>query len=91
VYFTGGGSTNPAGVTGSVTGLVVKKLTQTAAVTVADQPATVSFAGAAPTFLDGVGQLNIRLADNTPPGPAQPLILTIGINSTPATATIAVR
>lgn len=91
VYFTGGGTLNPSGVTGSVTGTQLKRLSQTALVTVGNQPATVTFAGAAPGFVDGVGQLNIRLADNTPSGSAQPLILTVGNNSSPNTATIAVR
>jgi uncharacterized protein (TIGR03437 family) len=91
VYFTGGGTTNPPGVTGSVTGSVLKTLTQTALATVGNQAAIVTFAGAAPTFVDGLGQLDIHLADNTPSGPAQPLIVTVGINSSPGTATIAVR
>jgi len=91
VYFTGGGPTSPSGSTGAVAGSTLKRLTQTALATVADVPATVSFAGAAPTFVEGVYQLNLRLADNTPVGNAQPLILTVGNNSSPATATIAVK
>jgi uncharacterized protein (TIGR03437 family) len=51
----------------------------------------VTFAGGAPNFVAGVGQLNLRLADDTPSGPAQPLILTVGSNSSPGSATIAVR
>jgi hypothetical protein len=38
-----------------------------------------------------VAQLNLKLSDNTPAGAAQPIILTVGINSSPAGATIAVR
>jgi uncharacterized protein (TIGR03437 family) len=90
-YFTGGGFTTPAGTTGSVNGAVLKRLSQTALATVGGQPGTVEFAGAAPSFLDGVGQLNLRLGLNTPAGARQPLILTVGINSGPDTATIAVR
>jgi uncharacterized protein (TIGR03437 family) len=91
IYFTGGGQTNPPGVTGSVTGLVLKWLAQGVSVTVGGQLATVAFDGAAPTFVDGVGQLNIKLADNTPTGSAQPIVITVGgINST-TTATLAVR
>jgi uncharacterized protein (TIGR03437 family) len=74
-----------------VTGSVLKTLTQTALATVGNQAAIVTFAGAAPTFVDGLGQLDIHLADNTPSGPAQTLIVTVGINSSPSTATIAVR
>ncbi len=91
VYFTGGGYTSPAGTTGAVAGTTLKRLGQTSLATVGNQPATVSFAGAAPFFVEGVGQLNLKLADNTPAGAAQPLVLTVGVNSSPATATIAVR
>jgi uncharacterized protein (TIGR03437 family) len=91
VYFTGGGQTNPAGATGSISGSVLKYFTQTVTATVGGQPATVTFAGAAPTFVDGVGQLNILLADKTPTGPAQPLIISVGGVSSPAGVTIAVK
>ena len=62
VYFTGGGQTNPAGVTGSITGSTLKWLTQAASVSVGGVAATVAFDGAAPTFVDGVLQLNIQLS-----------------------------
>jgi uncharacterized protein (TIGR03437 family) len=91
IYFTGGGQTNPPGVTGSVTGLVLKSLTQPVSVTVGGLPATVAFAGAAPTFVDGVLQLNIRLADNTPSGSALPLSIVVGGVSSPAGVTLAVQ
>jgi uncharacterized protein (TIGR03437 family) len=91
LYVTGGGVTNPPGTTGAISGLDLRYLSQTVLATVADQPATVVFAGAAPTLVGGVEQINIRLADNTPPGSAQPVIVTVGIDSSPATATIAVR
>ena len=90
VYFTGGGATSPAGSTGSVTS-TLKRLAQTASATVADVPAAVSFAGAAPSFVEGVYQLNLKIDERTPAGTAQPLILTVGNNSSVATATIAVR
>jgi len=89
IYFTGGGQTSPPGVTSSVTGSVLKYLTQQVSVTVGSQPATVTFAGAAPSYVDGVGQLNIRLADNTPSG-AQPVVTTIGGVASPATATLSI-
>jgi uncharacterized protein (TIGR03437 family) len=91
IYFTGGGQKNPPGVTGSVSGAVLKPLIQTVSVTVGGQPAIVAFAGVAPTFVDGVGQLNIRLADNTPSGSAQPVVIVVGGVSNPARATVAVQ
>jgi uncharacterized protein (TIGR03437 family) len=90
IYFTGGGQTNPAGVTGSVTGSVLKRLTQGISVTVGNQPATVTFDGSAPTFVDGVDQLNIQLSPNTPSG-AQPVVIAVGGVSSPSTATISVQ
>ena len=91
VYFTGGGQTNPPGVTGSVTGSVLKYLTQNVSAAVGGQLATVTFAGAAPGFVDGVGQLNIQLSSNTPSGPAQPLMVSVGGLNGPATATLGVQ
>jgi uncharacterized protein (TIGR03437 family) len=90
VYFTGGGATTPSGVTGSVAA-TTKRLSQTALATVADIPGTVGYAGTSPTLLEGINQLNLKLDDKTPSGPAQPLILTVGNSSSPATATIAVK
>ena len=90
IYFTGGGQTTPAGVTGSVTGPVLKWLTQSISVTVGNQPATVTFDGSAPTFVDGLDQLNIQLSPNTPSG-AQPVVITVGGVSSPSTATISVQ
>jgi uncharacterized protein (TIGR03437 family) len=89
IYFTGGGQTNPVGVTGSVTGPVLKWLTQAISVTVGGQPAIVSFDGSAPTLVDGVDQLNIQLAANTPSG-AQPIVITVGGISSPASVTVSV-
>ena len=90
VYFTGGGQTNPPGVTGSVTGAVLKWLTQSISVTVGNQPATVSFDGSAPTFVDGADQLNVQLSPNTPSG-AQAVVITVGGIASPASGTLAVR
>jgi uncharacterized protein (TIGR03437 family) len=90
IYFTGGGQTNPGGVTGSVTGSVLKWLTQGISVTVGNQPATVTFDGSAPTFVDGVDQLNIQLSPNTPSG-AQAVVITVGGVSSPSSATIFVQ
>lgn len=57
---------------------------------VGNQPAAVSFDGSAPTFVDGVDQLNIQLSLNTPSG-AQPVIITVGGGSSPSSVTLAVQ
>jgi uncharacterized protein (TIGR03437 family) len=90
IYWTGGGQTNPSGVTGSVTGAVLKWLTGPISVSVGNQPATVLFDGSAPSFVDGVDQLNIRLSPSTPSG-AQPLIVTVGGIAGPAFATLSIQ
>ena len=92
LYFTGGGQTNPAGITGSITGTsTLKWLTQATSVTVGGVAATVAFDGAAPTFVDGVLQLNIQLDAGTPSGSALPVVIKVGNTSSPATATLAVQ
>jgi uncharacterized protein (TIGR03437 family) len=91
IYFTGGGQTNPPGATGGVTGSVLKWLVQPVSVTVGGVSATVSFDGAAPTFVDGLNQLNIQLGSNTPSGTALPVILTVGGRASPASATLTVQ
>jgi uncharacterized protein (TIGR03437 family) len=89
LYFTGGGLTNPAGVTGSVSGSVLKWLAQTVTVTVGGQPAIVAFDGAAPTFIDGFLQLNIGLPSGV--HGTVPVVVSVGGIPTPATATLAVQ
>lgn len=92
LYFTGGGQTSPSGVTGSITGTsTLKWLAQTATVMVGGTAATVAFDGDAPTFVDGVLQLNIQLSQNTPSGTALPVVLTVGNVPSPMTATLAVQ
>ena len=77
-------------MTGSLTGSVLKWLTQSVSVTVGGQPATATFYGSAPTYVDGLDQLNIQLSPNTPSG-ALPVVITVGGVSSPSTATITVQ
>jgi len=89
VYCTGGGVTDPPGVTGSVSSQAQYLAGVTA--TVGNVPATVWYAGSAPGFVDGVNQLNIQLSPATPPGNALPLVITIGGQASAATATLSVQ
>ncbi len=91
VYFTGGGETNPPGVTGAVNPTMpLKYLVQQPTVTVGGVAAMVTFAGSAPTLIDGVDQLDIQLSPDTPSG-AQPLAITSGTVSSPSSVTLAVQ
>jgi uncharacterized protein (TIGR03437 family) len=89
LFFTGGGQTDPPGVTGSVNGTVLKRIPVNVTASVGGVPASVTFAGAAPLLVDGAMQLNLQLSPGTPPG-AQPVVITVGGISSPATATIEV-
>jgi uncharacterized protein (TIGR03437 family) len=91
IYFTGGGQTDPVGITGSVNPTMpLKRLVQQPTVTVGGTPATVTFAGSAPGLVDGVDQLNIQLSPDTPSG-AQPVVITSGAVQSPASVTLAVQ
>jgi uncharacterized protein (TIGR03437 family) len=90
IYFTGGGITQPPAVDGSVWGPLVASLAQTATAMVGGVPAYVSFAGSAPGMVDGVNLLNLQLSSGTPSG-AVPVVITVGSQSSSATATISVE
>jgi uncharacterized protein (TIGR03437 family) len=66
VYGTGGGQTNPPGTTGAVTPIPsgssgLLRIPGTVTATIGGQPATVTFAGAAPGLVTGVFQVNVQV------------------------------
>jgi uncharacterized protein (TIGR03437 family) len=60
-------------------------------VTIGGQPAEILYAGGAPGFLAGLMQWNVRVPQATQPGPAVPLVFTVGGVPSLATVTLAVR
>jgi uncharacterized protein (TIGR03437 family) len=93
VYCTGGGQTNPAGVTGHQTpgdGTGLKHPVATVTATVGGLPATVQYAGSAPGFVEGTLQVNLQMASDVPSGP-QPVVLNFGGVLSQSTATVAVQ
>ena len=90
IYFTGGGVTNPPGLTGSVNDDVVTTLAASSSANVGGVDGIVTYAGSAPGFVGGVNQMNILLSPNTPSG-SQPLMITVAGQSSAATATVSVR
>lgn len=89
VYATGGGTMIPAGEDGRVAaGISSLQLPVTA--TVGGQAAEVLYAGNAPGLVEGVIQINLRLAANVPSGD-QPVAITIGGNATTANVTVAIQ
>lgn len=90
IYATGGGLTNPPGVTGALaTGPAA--LRQEVRVLIGNQDATVQYAGQAPSLVNGVIQINATIPASVVPSPAVPIVVTIGGRSSQTTATVAVR
>jgi uncharacterized protein (TIGR03437 family) len=91
LYLTGGGQTDPPAATGSVSGTSLASLLLPVEVSVGSVPADVTFAGAAPGFVSGLVQVNVRLAQTTPSGPAQPVQVKIGTNAAASGVTVAIQ
>ena len=89
VYGTGGGATNPAGVTGAVWPLApLSRLAQPVSVTVGAEAAQVLYGGSAPTLGSGFFQIDAGLPSDLAP-PVQLLYVTIGgVNSVPVAISI---
>jgi trimeric autotransporter adhesin len=97
IYGTGGGLTSPGGVTGTLNSSTVLmpflnwvQGSSIVTVTVGGKPATVTFAGAAPTLITGVWQINLQLPTGLSSGPQ---VLDIAINGqhTQSNVTVAVQ
>ncbi len=71
IYGTGEGQTNPGGVDGQIAnGPVYAAPMLPVSVTVGGVPAVVKYAGAAPTLIAGVLQVNAEIPDGVAPGSA---------------------
>jgi uncharacterized protein (TIGR03437 family) len=97
VYGTGGGLTNPGGIDGTLnSGITLMPLnnwipgSSVVTATIGGKPATVDFAGAAPTLITGVWQINVVVPTGLASGP-QPLVFTIDGQQTQSNVTIAVQ
>ena len=89
-YATGEGATTPAGVDGKIAGTVLlPQVIQPVSVTIGGVSADLLYAGAAPSLVAGVMQINARIPVGITPGAAVPVQLTIG-GATSPTVTVAV-
>ena len=94
-YLTGGGLTNPVGVDGTLTpatAVPLKNWTLGSSIvtaTVGGQPATVLYAGAAPTLITGAVQINLQLPTGVTGNQVQVVITIDGVQS--QTVTIAIQ
>ncbi len=93
LYVTGEGLETPAGVDGIINGAVPPfqhpRLAVTA--TVGGIAASVEYAGGAPSQVQGVMQLNLRLPAGVPTGNAVPVTVTVGGATSKAKVTIAIH
>ncbi len=96
LFLTGGGLTSPGSVDGSVnpsTLMPLKNWTQGSSVvtaTIGGLPAVVQFAGAAPTLINGVVQVNLQVPVGVT-GNSLPVVITIDGVQSQTTATVAVQ
>ncbi|MEP6538629.1 MAG: IPT/TIG domain-containing protein [Bryobacteraceae bacterium] len=93
IFGTGEGQLIPGGVTGSVTansGLTFPKPVGNVSVTVGGVPAAVQYAGSAPGLVAGVLQVNVVIPQSVASG-NQPVVITVGNNSSSGNVTVAVQ
>lgn len=92
LYGTGEGVTNPAAADGAIiTGEPLPKPVLEVRVTIGGQPATVEYAGAAPTLVAGVLQINAVVPESITPGDAVPVVVTVGGKTSQPGLTVAVE
>jgi uncharacterized protein (TIGR03437 family) len=90
LYGTGEGATDPPGVDGQIAGSVLPKSKLPVSVTIDGKDAVVMYAGAAPSEVAGVIQVNVLLPDGVKSGPV-PVVLKVGLNTSQAGVMLAVQ
>ncbi len=90
LYATGEGQSSPGGVDGKLaTGTTLPQPVQSVSVKIGGLPAVVNYAGAAPTLVAGVMQVNVQIPAGFAPSNSVALVLNVGGVNSP-TVTIAV-
>jgi uncharacterized protein (TIGR03437 family) len=77
-YGTGEGQTSPPGTDGKIALSVYPKPIANVSMTIGGKPAKILYAGAAPDGVAGALQVNAEVPQETAPGAAVPVVLTIG-------------
>lgn len=95
LYATGEGQTNPPGRDGSLAEYATlaefPRPVLPVRVLIGGQPAEILYAGAAPGFVAGLMQINLRVPEGSPFGEAVGVVLRVGGASSRAGVTLAVR
>ena len=90
LYGTGEGQTIPPGVDGRLATAVFPKPVLPVSVTIGGRTADVLYAGAAPSLVAGLFQINVKIPEDVPAG-NQEVIVTVGSAGSQAGLTVAVR
>ncbi len=92
LYCTGEGQTSPAGVDGGVNSRApFPAPIQEVRAFIGGVEAPIRYAGAAPTFVAGVMQVNVQVPQNVNPGSAVPITIRVGTASSLLVTTVAIR
>ena len=90
LYGTGAGLTAPQPLDGQLAP-ATSQVVAPVVVTIGGRDAEVRYAGAAPTLVEGIIQINARIPAGVTPGPQVPITLQVGTVATAAQIFIAVR
>ncbi|MGA3023828.1 MAG: hypothetical protein ABSF98_03555 [Bryobacteraceae bacterium] len=91
IFATGEGQTTPAGITGEITQMDLKKPVLPVQVMIGGIKAQLNYSGSAPDAVAGLLQVNAVVPANVTPGPAVPIVLIVGGVKSPDGVTIAVQ
>jgi uncharacterized protein (TIGR03437 family) len=91
LWLTGEGITDPPGVDGRLAIDILPKPVAPVSVEIGGLPAAIEYAGAAPTNMPGLMQINARLDRAVPPGDQVPVRVRIGSNWSQNSVTLVVR
>ena len=91
IFATGGGMLTFPAFDGQFATPPFSSLLTPIRVTIAGKDADIVYAGAAPTQVNGMVQINARIPAATQPGDSVPITITAGNATSPATATVVIR
>jgi len=90
LFATGAGQTDPAGIDGKLASTPLPRPLAKVSVTIGGIDAEIQYAGAAPTLVAGVLQVNAHIPAGVPSGNV-PAVITMGDTSSQTTITVAVK